>query len=708
MTKCKKLLAVLVSVVCLFACSFELVACGGNDKPDTSTYTVTVTDTSAEKNPIANVSVELWCNQNKFSPESGNYLESNMLATAKTKTNGKAEFKCTDKTSNLAANEFNAVEGGTYYAKAGEALKGYELHTEKDTTTGLAITSFNFDENRNATITFDYKPNNFYTADKAAHPYVREFKVENGNEIIDAAGQTKTLELQVKPGVFSYFTFAPYKTTTVGKNDVDPYTGEPIKKPGMTDQEAEAAARNITNKIVEGAKKAASGVYDFTLTATPSSAAPALTQFYNIYNGFDKDSGEPLNLAQSTTVTLKSDTASSTAYFYVTASVECTVTVTVTRTADVEEETKPSDETVPVVATQANAKPVPAKQLTAVPENSTIVKGDDGYYHLNDANGPLVLVMLGEDINNLVSDRVGDPLTQWKTDDGNGNVLGNGYICTNSKDGKKYDYENFVKAYKLNAMNSDNVCYVTDEMKSFLEIAAKNYRFAGITPADKDNLESKWMLPCVYYAQDNPAVTLNQKFDMVYEENDVVFTFTPEESGWYNFEGGESFSPVPAEIDVIELNPGSWNFVYDSYEENNKPFRLEAGTKYVFNLMFGGDAIFGDTYSIKLIPCEAPLGLTVGEDQEVTLDGPTKTDYLEFDGDFGTYTITVDGGRGLFGQEIILYVYTGENTPEQEIKLNAANNYTSNQFIYRDGYKYAFSCAGNLTETPIWVTIAAN
>ena len=207
MTKCKKLLITLLSVVCVVAFALGLTACGGNDG---ETYTVTVTDTTDAKTPIANVWIELFYNVTKtveggenVDPEDvgQTYIVQETLTRAKTDANGVVKFVATSNTP-IPFGEFKPVAGAEYFVKvaqSGETANdravpyNYILHTVNDEVTHLPITYFGFDGEKSAKVEFDYVPEHFYYSERPLHPYYREFAYNGQNSLDNPEADRKSV-----------------------------------------------------------------------------------------------------------------------------------------------------------------------------------------------------------------------------------------------------------------------------------------------------------------------------------------------------------------------------------------------------------------------------------------------------------------------------------------------------------------------------------
>lgn len=703
MTKCKKLLITLLSVVCVVAFALGLTACGGNDG---ETYTVTVTDTTDAKTPIANVWIELFYNVTKtveggenVDPEDvgQTYIVQETLTRAKTDANGVVKFVATSNTP-IPFGEFKPVAGAEYFVKvaqSGETANdravpyNYILHTVNDEVTHLPITYFGFDGEKNAKVEFDYVPEHFYYSERPLHPYYREFAY-NGQNSLDnpeaafKESADKVLQLNVKAGEISYFDFSTFKNPrTVGTTDINPDTGLPY-----TPDEASAISVAITNMST----LAATGKYKLTISTTTASATPVLRHFYASpgYTPVDKN-GRPTQILAITGngsddkytgtdyIELDLDLTKSAAsyYFYVTSATDCTVSITVERTG---EATSRGEIDTEIVQPSTMNPPEFAKEknLTAVPVDGSVeaVLGDDGYYHMNSKDGKIIAVMLTK--TDVVGDRIGDAINTWTN-----------ALISDEENNKVYDYKGLINFYTF-FVNADGVYGLNEDLYKFLQTFAD--RFAGASVSNKEN---NWLLPCVYYAESNTQINPGTA-NLTYEGEDLYFSFTVQEDGWYIFEGA-----VPVEIERITVDG---NNVFESYNKTSTAFKVEAGK--VYNVIFYFDeneAIYGETYSVTLNKTENENNnkLKVGEELEVKLIEANETE-VEFIGDNGTYTIEISSGMGIYGQEITAYV--GEGPTALELKFNQSNNFTVNVTLNKGDLLY-FYCANNVLEASLYVKV---
>ena len=701
MTKCKKLLIALLSVVCIVTCALGLVACGGGGG---DTYTAKVTVYGAET-PVANVWLEFFHIVTR-TVEAGDNVEADgvgqtytvqeTLAKAKTDANGVAKFTASNKAAeNLTFGEFNPVAGATYYVKPAQygatenersVPYNYSLRAANDPATGLPVTYFGFDEEKNVAVKYDYLPNHFRYSERLNHPYYREYVYDNSGDPFAnpnpeyKEGEDKTLQLNVKAGQYAYFDLSTFKNPrTVATGEPNPLNNN---LPYTEDE-----ARQVSQAILNMAVLAATGNYKVTVSTTTPSASPTLRQFA-ASEGFTAmdENGIPTGIIASATsaansaidLEIAADRATAYSYFYVTSSVDCTVTVNVQRTGDITQREDTDKVTVTAKNINSNTpKYIMEKTLTLVPVDGTanaVYNSEDGYYHLNSADGKIILVMLTK--NDYIEERVGDALNSWDS-----------YGINNVEENKIYDYSAVINAY-ANVANADGVYALTQDLYEFLQ--AFKDRFMGALDEGTDP-ECRWLLPCVYYKEENPAITLGTDTNIEYEGENVLFTFRPENDGWYAFEN------VVGEITFIGLNGNNFT------DYKARPFYAEAGKKYILSIEFNEDeAIYGDTYTVKLVDSDGTRGtLNVSANQAVELDSDEML--MKFTGESGEYTITIAPNNSLLGQTITLL----NGGLEVTLAYDETNHvFTATVTLAKDAV-LTFGCETVSVGASIEVTIAA-
>lgn len=690
-----------------------LAACGG-DSEEAYTATVTVNGDNA---PLADVWLDLWsvviitveAGEGVDPAEVGTqYPDNTKLATAKTDANGVAKFVLTSKPKefeevkngetvkkpnpDFKAYEFNPVEGATYYVKQAEHGEtafdraypyNYMLHMEKDQY-GLNVSNFDFDANKSAKLTYDYVPNHFRYAQRFAHPYYREYDWKDKEVPEVKESEDKTLQVPVKAGNVTYVDFSPFKNPgTVSAADINPVTGRPYG-------DAEASAKGI--EIVNYATLAASGKYRISISTATASATPVLRYFIATegYASLDED-GVPNNIDLITGTgadekytgtnymdfDLDTTKSNATYHFYVTSNIDCTATVTVERTGDATE--RGETESIPVYAQNLyDSKKFPVgEELTAVPVDgsATAVLGDDGFYHLNGADGRIIAVMLGN--NTLVEERVGvEPISNWSN-----------YLYVNEGENRVYDYSPLIDAYvnsNYGVINDDGVYGLNQDLYDFLHKFADRFMNTNESdPAAVAGSETKWLLACVYYAQDPvyPELTVGDNA-VEFEGNsdfNAYMTFTPAADGWFKFED--------TDFEIAEILVNGKNVYSDG---SSTPFKVVANTKYTVEILFGYDAAV-NSYSLTLSETEEPK-FNVGEN-EISFGGENVVS-MNFTGTDGTYTIQLGGSHDVMYLQNNVTITIGEGAGATVVTLtpNSTPRFAATGVQLSAGVKITVSC----------------
>lgn len=179
------------------------------------------------------------------------------------------------------------------------------------------------------------------------------------------------------------------------------------------------------------------------------------------------------------------------------ADMNCDVTISVERIGDVPEWSDVYvNAELPADATQTNDQ---NGRIIDVPLNSTVVKGDDGYYHLDSKTGPIIYVQLKD--GTRANDLSILALTSQEVSDGsiNGTTTKSffdNYITeefddtTNSGVRTHTNYTQVIKDY-ANFANSDGLYPVNDQIKTILDTFCKNSSWSSY--------QNYWLAACSYY-----------------------------------------------------------------------------------------------------------------------------------------------------------------------------------------------------------------
>lgn len=371
------------------------------------------------------------------------------------------------------------------------APAGYELNL--GTEGGFAKTTVTFEDGK-AKLTFKSKPNSFTSA--VTNGLVKEIpysRYPDGDKITETNGTANgQFKIDVKKDIYTYISFTPYIAPDNTSGSTDGTLDENIKKH----------------------TSAAAGIYEMKVEA---SNPLVFKQFLASMSGYTNtdENGVPVttlkeaNLANGTAtleIELKGNEARTSYVYAVLSDSDQQITFTVTRTGDVEEE-----EEIQVIKAEipANIAVYPEKKegetLTLMPLSSlTVVKGTDGYYHVNTADGPILLVQL----KNAVSRFANESLENLPNAPAGQGVLGEGvYIITSNVNGKtvRIDYNDFLKAFCAKA-NKDGVYGVTEEIRQFLEALASTGMGYGF---DVNAPDKNWLLTCQYYSPEGGLIIGN-------------------------------------------------------------------------------------------------------------------------------------------------------------------------------------------------------
>lgn len=455
-----KLLIAMLSATCIAGSACGFAACKDKDGPDNpppdtkTSYTITAKD--GGDNPVAGVWFEMYY-YDSSSFKNVFVSENNEKLLVKTGEDGKAVFR------------FDAETGRKYSAKiTDDALAngeraypyGYEI---VDSVVSFSEGVYSVDYN------FNYRPNSFTVNEKHEINYKR---VPKGSGFDEIKGENKfTLE----KNRHLYFTFAPYSA------------------PANSQDEAAYAA-------------AAAGEYEIKYTSS------ATLNFYNfrVTNGTfcpSDESGVPTSIIQTATsntltlnLTIADDACKSVNYFGICSASDCDVTISVTRKGDATE-----PEPIPVYDAEFTA---PTQKyadnseggLTLMPVDGSlsVVKGDDGYYHVGEKTGPTLLINLTDVLPRVGEASLADMPNIGGTDLDNSNYF---YLAV-SENGQTVSYKNYTDMIGEYAkwVNSDGVYPVDQTIYDFLQLFGANAKGITAKPSTDPLYVYNYLLPCQYYA----------------------------------------------------------------------------------------------------------------------------------------------------------------------------------------------------------------
>lgn len=317
--------------------------------------------------------------------------------------------------------------------------------------------------------------------------------------------------------------YTPY-VKSVSKNKNNYFTLSPYYDVRGTDQEANEALQN-----------AASGIYRVSWSADNPDANVALT-LYSFFDGLyfiRNDDGSPAEVLVAARsgennyvdVEVAFDNAFQARCLGFVADMDCTVTIEVERLSDV-----PTwydqyvEATVPASATKADEVD---GRVIDVPFTATVVKGGDGNYHLNNANGPLIYVQLKKGTRANTSSIV--DLCHYTVEGGPSEPGASGSTTTMSRfsdivtevfdplsNAGMRTHTNYTAALERygELANSDGLYPVNDQIKAVLDVFCTDY--IGWT----QYRNTYWLAACSYYGEPSDG-SENSPYDLTTGNNTV-------------------------------------------------------------------------------------------------------------------------------------------------------------------------------------------
>lgn len=329
-------------------------------------------------------------------------------------------------------------------------------------------------------------------------PYKRVHSDTAADNAVETNGtENNAFTVDVKSGYHTYVSFLSY---------VSPATS--------SDNEE-------TQKLLDNATKAASGTYKFTINGGSN---PVL-YFYegNVGNMPADELGIPRLIISHTGSALNADDDVATGtnsiiinndssvvrgeiFFGLYSESDCTVTLTVERTGDAQEIPSPELINMPAPTNLSKwAEKSVGETLTIMPVTGTYkaVKGTDGYYHVNSADGPKLVVMLTKPVSRYIPEVSLQGYPTFPKNDRGESVLHfnptdiNEYFNNDKRYPlKKYDYNDILAEYSK-WVNKDGVYGVDDTIYDLLtNLASTGTGIEYSSAADG----CQWLLPCYYYS----------------------------------------------------------------------------------------------------------------------------------------------------------------------------------------------------------------
>lgn len=532
--------------------------------------------------------------------------QSDTLAEATTDANGVASFKLL------------AVSGVKYNVRqSAELSKKYELDAENSNAT--------FGDNHTATLKYKFYPNAFPYGDTQKIKYSRA-AVENGDPTVEY----EALKLELKSEMYQYFYFNPYVQN------------------GELSAEQNAAA--------------ASGVYKISFTVE-GNADVTMKYFAGNCQTMTVDENKiPLTTLESVQaggfVELELSSANDmNCVFGLLASADCKVTVSVERTGDYVGYVAPT----PIVSdVQPAQTPATVSNddlekgiLTVFDENTEelpmVMQDVNGVYHVGAIDGPVLYAVLKQPVDWFWMEYSFDTLVSYaeshKNDKGqdDSSIYKAIFIYATERDDhnmptKQANYLPLMKAYCTAAANTDGLYPLNDELKDFLE----KYSYQQTMNAEE------YIYACVYFAPeggDEPGDenVLNLGDNNITIAHDdfygfVDFTFTAEESGWFE---------ISTEKDGLYVEgPNGKPFIDTTLEDEEEKvksskFQLQAGAKIKFSFSYGSEEEGDATIVVKLATTEAPQPSKVDVDDGGKVDLSLNKFYAMYASE-GMYKLSFD------------------------------------------------------------------
>lgn len=468
---------------------------------------------------------------------------SDPVATATTDNNGIITFKTMQ------------VKGATYKVREAET---FPYQYKADDNNNYVFASVN--NVMTATLVYTYYPNAF--------PGDKTQKIDYSRAATDNV-VNNPLTLQLTDGQYEYFYFNPYVA------DAD----------------------------------AASGVYEITYTLT-GTANVTMYKFTGTMSFMAVDDDYiPTNKTADTTFTIEvsPDESNASYAFGIVADGDCSVEITVVRTGDYTGYVVPTPNVTEVEAASAPEAvangDLEEGDLTSLKDSMTVVRDDNGIYHLNDVDGPVVYAVIGRPtgVYGFPQESFAQ-LVQWAHahQDANGQddsaLYKNIFILVTELDDhynptEKKDYLKLVEAYCNAATNTAGLYPLNDELKEFLTNYV-NAQIPGATP-------NTYLSSCKFFNDGSIEVGGNTfrvgNNAVVYDDEDLNYSFTSANGGTYtisveNTSDYEYFTVANSEYEVLVGEQDDMSHRY-SYE-----FTLEAGESIDF-IIWAGDP---GTYTVNI------------------------------------------------------------------------------------------------------------
>ncbi len=389
-----------------------------------------------------------------------------------------------------------------------KALNTLALTTEM-TADEEAAYATGFSQFENSTKPAKYSFNSVFKANETKYfkfnPYKTSdfvFFCKNAGATFDFEDDSYTVETNLAQGVNAtknkevYFSVTAATAGTVTFVIAGPDTGEDSSTVTFTDEgtkEVKIVSAEKYATVIFTAEK--TGVYEITSEGDYDTKVEYYANSFKV--GEEDEGGEGQNFKYSgIEIQQVGPTFEFRVFVKESATFPVTLNVKITRTGDAEVIVE--RETQKVTATQVGQTAYEAAgKFTEVDLDTpqTVVLGNDGYYHLDEANGPVLVVKLNKAFRDNFGiftaentmGRAANPQFMWFADYASETI--------------NWDYLDFLKAYQAKC-NADGVYGVNAELKLMLERwagARINEYTLGIDNLGTIAEGNEWLIPCGYY-----------------------------------------------------------------------------------------------------------------------------------------------------------------------------------------------------------------
>ncbi len=548
------------------------IAADGSEKIVSPSFTIKAVDQNGDpvKNAYFNISYyDNTTYTSVYLKEDGKTATERADAYAfKTNSKGVATFYCFDIDLDKKYTACPASEESINIKGVTAIPKGYD--TDFGESFGMPNTSVDFTKGEDNNFTADAK---FILSNSWQNLYDPSSDLQYKRYVPDLA-KPDEIKVDYSPyvkkaakGRYNYFTFAPRTNIPAGDNDVEEYNALMNKAASGIYRLSWKANRSSANVDLRYYNFETGNYFVFNEDKSPSDTliiqrsgmAPtdesALQAEYNKYVQVSGDTPYAAWLEEYKAtfsggnyidIEVNSDQATKSFSLAFISDSNCEVTISVERIGDVAQWTDESNE----IDCPPNAPKEIDKEgsVKDVPLDAKVVKGSDNYYHLNDANGPVIYVQLKKATR--VNPNSMEYLAAYPIDNpGPGSdpsqpTTGSVFIytenrfdeATNSGVHVHTDYTKVVTGYAAKA-NSDGLYRVNDLLLQVLKNYCSSFFSYG---------ESYWVAACSYYGpvpdgtENAPYEIENLNTDGEFEgtlnsSGKTYFVYKPQTEGYYGF-----------------------------------------------------------------------------------------------------------------------------------------------------------------------------